>query len=276
MRALFAVVGLFSVLPDPVLQPVDPNAALDLTVLLHDTLEIFRSWKSGGAIVGLTAVVYFLTMLSKNVWVLSAIPKYLRPWVALAIGIISGSVGALASGAHFWPSAVMTGLAAGFGSVAFDQLLKNPLIDKLKLWFKSKVVPMPAPPSTTTTATLVAVFVLALFTGSQAGCAFWTREQGALEKCGIDAVARFLPMLGQSPVPVSLITAGGQAAECVVDAVVSFEEAQGNPIVIGLLDAGVLTASAQPWSAATKSAISLQARHTIYVNAKEIQQAQKK
>lgn len=269
------MLGLIFAVP-AVLQPIDPNASLDLTVLLHDTLEIFQTWKSGGAIVGLTAAVYFLTMLSKNVWLLSQIPKYLRPWIALSIGALGGGVSALASGVRLWPSAVMIGLSAGFGAVAFDQLLKNPLVDRIKAWFKSKTAPAPTPVPAATTTTLMAVFMLIIFSGSQVGCAFWTKEQGALEKCGIDAVAKFLPMLGESPVPIAILAAGGAAAECVVDAVVSFEERQGNPIVIGLLDAGVLTDGALAWPAIATAAASLQRRHTIYVNAKAVQTAQKK
>lgn len=105
------------------LPPIDPNVAPDPIVLIHDAIAVFHDWKTSGAVAALTALVYLLTALSKNTVVLAKIPTYWRPYVALTLGVATGSLAALASGAHFWPSAVAAGLAAGAGSIAFDQLV---------------------------------------------------------------------------------------------------------------------------------------------------------
>lgn len=105
------------------LTPIDPNAPIDPVAILHDAIEIYHDWKTAGPVVALTLLVYLFTALSKNVAVLKLVPSYWRPYIALLLGIAGGSLSALAAHAHFWPSAVFSGLAAGLGSVAFDQLL---------------------------------------------------------------------------------------------------------------------------------------------------------
>jgi hypothetical protein len=119
---IHSMLALLFALPDP-LPAIDPNAPVDPLALVNDAISIWHNWKTAGPVAALTMLVYVLTQISKNTWLLSRIPSYWRPYFALGLGVTIGSLSAVVSGTHFWPGAVLAGAAAGFGSVAFDQLL---------------------------------------------------------------------------------------------------------------------------------------------------------
>lgn len=189
--ALFAIAtGLFALLfqtvPDG-LTPIDPSAPIDPTVLLHDAMVIYKDWRSGGVVVALSLVVWLATQVSKNTVLLEKIPTYWRPYIALVLGVASGSLAALSSGAHFWPGAVFAGVAAGLGSIAFDQLLTQWKIRAFAVQEKKDVANAIkyAPPASTTTKA-VAILLIGALALPAASCAFM--QKVAADVDSIDSV----------------------------------------------------------------------------------------
>ena len=101
------------------------------------------------------------------------------------------------------------------------------------------------------------------------GCTFLKAEEKSLEACGTAAVAKYLPLLEQSPTAITALEAGGAAAACVVDAVIAYEESVNDPAIVAPDAGNGGLGTNQPGALEA----TLNYRATIYRNAKAFQQA---
>jgi len=83
-----------------------------------------------GTLLGLIALVNFLTNLTKvpriNAWV----PPDFRKWIALGLGVAGGVLAALASGKP-WLASLLQGVIVGIGAIGTHEVA-TPLVDKVR------------------------------------------------------------------------------------------------------------------------------------------------
>lgn len=101
-----------------------PAADLDLMELVNGLMMVVTQWKTGGAVLGLMALVHFLVSLSKLKMVRPFFDKkrWLRPALALLLGFALAFLGTLATGGALLP-ALLHGAAVALGSMGFHELL---------------------------------------------------------------------------------------------------------------------------------------------------------
>jgi len=88
--------------------------------------DTFDIWKTQGWIAGLTALIYLLIQITKLGFIktLLGVRKWLRPLIALVLGL-AGSVFAAMNGGVVWWSALLGGIGAALGSSGFNELMNT-------------------------------------------------------------------------------------------------------------------------------------------------------
>jgi LytS/YehU family sensor histidine kinase len=102
-----------------------PEAAQpDLTQVLAAAFAIIGTWKGGGALVGMIAVVNVLTNATKLSILDGIMSKWwwLRPTVSLGLGLVGGILTSVAAGTPIAAS-ILAGLVAGLASTGFHELM---------------------------------------------------------------------------------------------------------------------------------------------------------
>lgn len=126
LSKLFAIATLF-VLLLPALalaaEPVNPS----IEQLLSEALGIVSTWQAGGWIIGCTAIVNLLVNVMKFKPIADWLEKlkigwWLRPVIAIVLGIIGGIFSSLVGGASPG-TAILVALLAGVSSAGFHELM---------------------------------------------------------------------------------------------------------------------------------------------------------
>lgn len=104
-------------------QSADPGIAPpSIGDILQQVISVIGTFRTGAVIAALIGVVNILTNLTKVQWLADRIPSKARPWIALALGVLTAAFTARQSGAT-WIAAIIAGVMAGLGSIGLHELV---------------------------------------------------------------------------------------------------------------------------------------------------------
>jgi len=122
--AFIAALVVALCLPLAALAQVTGDPGPSLGDLLKQAMDVFTTWKTGGALVGIVALTNLLTNASKASIFDSTFNKvwWLRPTLSLVFGLVSGILTSVIGGVPV-ATAILTGLLSGLLSTAFHELV---------------------------------------------------------------------------------------------------------------------------------------------------------